>query len=116
MWVLTVLRLMWSSWAISTLVRPPARLASTSSSRSVSGSTGSAGGSSRPASANAARRRAVTLGAIRASPAAAALHRLRQQLGAGVLEQEPARAGLQRGVHVLVQVERGDDDHRHRAR
>jgi hypothetical protein len=36
--------------------------------------------------------------------------RLGQELGTGVLEQEAAGAGLERAVHVLVEVE-GRDDH-----
>ena len=39
---------------------------------------------------------------------------LGEQGGPGVLEQEPPGAGLQRPVHVLVEVEGGDDDDRQR--
>jgi hypothetical protein len=39
---------------------------------------------------------------------------LDQQLGPGVLEQEAAGAGLEGAVHVLVEVEGGDDDDRER--
>ncbi len=44
MWVLTVMRLMCSSSAISALVRPLAIVSSTCSSRTVRGSIGAAGG------------------------------------------------------------------------
>src|SRR5919106_848526 len=37
-----------------------------------------------------------------------------QQLGPGVLEEEAGRAGAQRVVDVLIEVEGGDHDHRHR--
>jgi hypothetical protein len=72
-WVFTVLRLMQSSSAISALVRPRATVTSTSSSRSVSGSIGWAAGSldDAPSSENVDSRRAVTLGAMSASPLAA---------------------------------------------
>ena len=49
------------------------------------------------------------LGEISESPGGCP-DRLAEQLGPGVLEQEPRRAGLQRAVDVLVQVEGGDDD------
>ena len=49
-----------------------------------------------------------------ASPSAAAWMAWVEQLGARVLEQEPACAGLERAVHVLVEVERGDDHDGHR--
>ena len=42
------------------------------------------------------------------------VHGLGQQRGTGVLEEEPARARTEGGVHVLVEVEGGDDDHRER--
>ena len=54
------------------------------------------------------------LGAISASPSAAAWIGLDEQRGPGVLEQEAAGAGLQRPVHVLVEVERRDHDYRER--
>ncbi len=41
-------------------------------------------------------------------------HRGQQVLGEGVLEQEAAGAGAQRGVDVLVQVEGGQDEHARR--
>nr|BFE69108.1 hypothetical protein GCM10020092_024090 [Actinoplanes digitatis] len=52
----------------------------------------------------------MTLGAIRASPTAAACTAWASMAVPAVLEQEAAGAGAQRGVDVLVQVE-GRDDH-----
>jgi hypothetical protein len=69
--VFVVLRQMNSSSAISALVRPLATRARTSSSRAVSGSLGWAGGASAGEPQNAVSSRAVTLGAMRASPFAA---------------------------------------------
>src|SRR5215207_1918611 len=70
-WDFAVLRLMWSSSAISALVRPRATVTRTSSSRAVNGSRGCAGGASAGLSENAASSRTVTLGAMSASPLAA---------------------------------------------
>ena len=53
----------------------------------------------------------VTLGATTASPAATARIAGQQLLRRHVLEQEPARAGPQRRVDVLVEVERGQHEH-----
>ena len=56
-------------------------------------------------------------GAIRASPAATTRTALSRSTGQRVLEQEPAGAGPQRLVHVLVEVERRQDhDPRRRQR
>jgi hypothetical protein len=71
-WVLTVLRLMLSSLEISALLRPRATVTMTFSSRAVRGWIGWGSGSLVRRSANAANRRAVTLGTISASPLAAA--------------------------------------------
>ena len=71
-WVLTVLMLMYRSSPISLLVRPWATGIRTSSSRLVRGSMGWVGGGPAWDSEKAARSRAVMLGAIRASPSAAA--------------------------------------------
>jgi hypothetical protein len=43
-------------------------------------------------------------------------HRVEQQLGSGVLEQEPTRTGAQPVVDVLVEVEGGDDEDLRRGR
>ena len=56
----------------------------------------------------------MIFGAISASPARRRVDGLDEQLGSGVLEQEPAGSRLQRAVHVLVEVEGRDDDDRHR--
>ena len=61
-WALTVPRLMWSSSAISALVRPRATVSRTSSSRSVSGHFGWTGTGWVAVWANVERSRAVTLG------------------------------------------------------
>ena len=50
------------------------------------------------------------LGATTASPLATARIAEQQVRGRRVLEQEAARAGAQRGVGVLVEVEGGEDD------
>jgi len=72
MWLLTVLRLMYSSSAISLLVRPPATASRTCPSLAVSGSPGCGGLELRRVSVKDDRSRRVVLGAIRASPRAAA--------------------------------------------
>ena len=72
MCVLTVLRLMCSSRAISALVRPRAMVRSTCSFWSVSGSIGVVGGSARLVRANDDRSRRVMLGEISESPRVAA--------------------------------------------
>src|SRR3954452_7523462 len=113
-WVLTVLRLMWSSLAISALVRPRATVTMTSSSRVVRGSIGWRSGSLVRRSAKAASRRTVTLGAISASPLAAAWTAWLSSSGPASLSRKPRAPRLERAVHVLVEVERGDDHHRER--
>ena len=57
--------------------------------------------------------RRVTLGARSASPRATTRIGVEHVLGRCVLEQEPAGAGPDRGVHVVVDVERGQHDHPH---
>ena len=111
-WVFVVLRLMYSSSAISALVRPRATVASTSSSRAVSGSVGCTGGAPRR-TANAQQARGDVRGDQRVA-VRGGVDRLHQQLRTGVLEQEAAGAGLQGAVHVLVEIEGGDDDDRER--
>jgi hypothetical protein len=70
-WDFTVLMLMFSSAAISWLVRPRAMVSRISSSRSVSGGNGCTGVGVPAALENVERSRAVMLGAMRASPAVA---------------------------------------------
>ena len=101
--------------AISAFDSPRASSRSTSSSRGVSSS--SAAGAARraaPTRANSSIRRRVTVGASSASPAATARIAVDELLGRRVLEQEAARAGLQRVVDVLVEVEGGEDEHARR--
>ena len=91
-WVLTVLRLICRSSAISLLVQPLATVIRTCSSRLVSGSMGRAGGGPACVSAKAARSRAVMFGAIRASPRAAAWMACVSWAGPASLSRRP-RAG-----------------------
>ena len=112
--VFTVPRLMCSSSAISELVLPRATVTSTSSSRTVSGAMGCAGGCPSPPAANAASSRTVTFGAISASPAAAACTAWTSSSGPASLSRNPRAPALQRAVHVLVEVERRDHDDRER--
>jgi hypothetical protein len=56
-------------------------------------------------------RRLVTEGESSASPEAIRRMPVDQLLGRRALEQEPARAGAQRFEHVLVELERGEDQH-----
>ena len=114
MWVFTVLSVMYSSAAISLLVRPRATAARTCSSRSVSGSTGCRGGSPGPAAANALEQPGGDARGDERVAVRRGVHGLGEQGRAGVLEQEAAGAGPQRRVDVLVEVERGDDDDRER--
>ena len=70
---------------------------------------------------NCSIKRRVTLGESRASPAATTWTALQQVVRQRVLQQEAARAGAQRLVHVLVEIERREDEHagrpgRHRRR
>jgi len=92
MWVFTVLMLMCRSSAISALVRPRAMVSRTSSSRAVSRSIGCTGPFDRSMPAKVASRRWVMLGEISESPRAGGADRLSEELGPGVLEQEPSRA------------------------
>ena len=91
-WVFTVLRLMCSSSAISELVRPRATVTSTSSSRPVSGVEGLRRRAVRGASANAASSRTRDARGDQRVAVGGRVDRLHEQLGAGVLEQEPAGA------------------------
>ena len=111
-WVLTVLMLMFMSSAISWFVHPLATGIRISSSRLVSGSRGSAAGDPPVFPAKAVRSRAVMLGAISASPSAAAWNGLTKQFRPRVLEQEPASTCPQGAMHVLIEVEGSDDHHR----
>ena len=114
--VFTVLRLMCSSSAISTLVRPARHreqhllLAPGQRHHGRQDPAALPGGGERGEQPHRDVRRdeRVTGGG--------GVHGLDQQLRPGVLEQEAARARLERTVHVLVQVERRDHDHRERVR
>src|SRR5215212_2162223 len=92
-WALTVLGVMYSSLAISSLVRPWATGTRTSSSRAVSGSIGCLGGEV-CAWANAASSRTVTLGAISASPSAAAWMAWVSRAGPASLSRNPRAPAL----------------------
>ena len=114
-WVLTVVSETISSAAISALERPRATQRKTSSSRAVSSSRpgGGAGGVGEAAanswiSRRVMRRRQQRL-ALRDDPDARG-----ELLGRDVLEQEPGRAGAQRLVDVLVEVEGGEHQDAHR--
>ena len=108
-WVLTVLRLMWSSSAISVLVRPRATVHEDlllaggerfdRLRRRLTGPCVGERGEQPDGDAGCDQRVAVGGG----------VDGLGEQLGSGVLEQEPAGAGLERAVDVLVEVEGGDD-------
>src|ERR1700754_2885338 len=102
-WVLTVLRLMLSSAAISGLVRPRATATTASSSRRVSGSIGCFGGGPGRGGGGAGGWSRDLRGDQRA-PRGRRMNRLDQEVRSGVLEQEPARARFQRAVHVGVEV------------
>src|SRR4029453_15665437 len=92
-WALTVLGVMYSSLAISLLVRPWATGTRSSSSRAVSGSIGCLGGEV-CAWANAASSRTVTLGAISASPSAAAWMAWVSRAGPASLSRNPRAPAL----------------------
>ena len=110
-WVLVVCSLTTSSAAISALERPRAISRRTSSSRAVSSSSaaGAAVGSwprgevldQAPGDRGREQRAAVGDDADRGQ----------QLVLGGVLEQEAARAGAQRLVDVLVEVEGGEHEH-----
>ena len=89
MWVLTVLSVMCSSLGDLAVGPPAATAARICSSRSVSGSMGCAGGAAGPASAKAASSRAVTLGAMSASPLAAAWTAWASRSGPASLSRKP---------------------------
>ena len=110
--VFTVASVTTSRAAISAFDRPCATSTSTSRSRGVSSASAAAGGrsGSRRAAKSSISRRVID-GASSASPAAHDADRRDELLGRRVLEQEAARAGSQRGVDVLVEVERGQDQH-----
>ena len=110
MWVLTVLSVMYSSSAISLLVRPRATAARTCSSRSVSGSTGCRGGAPGPAVGERLEQPGGDARGDQRVAVGGGVDGLGEQRRPGVLEQEAAGAGPQRGVDVLVEVEGGDDD------
>ena len=110
--VLAVSRAQYSWPAISSLDSPSATRASTSRSRSVSADEGAG---RRPAAPGRRRdsaiSRRVTPGDSRASPRGDDPDGLQQLRGLGVLDQEPARPGPDGLEHVLVELERGQDDH-----
>src|SRR5918994_2920179 len=101
MWVVAVAGLMTSRSASSSLLRPAATRLSTS--RSLSAGLGDEHGD-QPAS-DARREQRV---AARDDPDGVA-----QVVGLDVLEQEAARAGVERLEHILVEVEGGQHDHAH---
>src|SRR5690606_39951567 len=82
----------------------------TSRSRSVSAFSRGDGAGSLTRAANSAISRRVTLGDSSASPAATARTAVDQLDRLGVLDEEAARSAAQRLEHVLVQLERGEDD------
>ena len=86
-WNLTVLRLMWSSSAISALVRPWATVTATSSSRSVSATTGCARSEDVAESAKLASRRGDA-GSDEGVALGGGVDGLDQQVWSGVLEKE----------------------------
>src|ERR1700750_2509673 len=110
-WFFTVAGLSTSRSAMSSLDSPSPTRPTSCRSRSVSTSILAAGGGGLARSANSLISRRGTLGDSSASPVAtprpARLGRL------GVLDQEAAGPGAQRLEHVLVQLERGQDDHLH---
>ena len=115
--VFTVASLSTSRSAISAFESASATSRSTSTSRSVSSSR-SAAGAARVRAARAAKRsssRRVTVAASSASPARDHPDGLHQLGRPHVLEQEAARAGAQRGEHVLVDVVGREDDDPRRA-
>ena len=86
---------------------------STSCSRGVRASM-RVGGATAGRRAKSSISRRVTDGASSASPAATTRTACTRILAADVLQQEAAGAGPQRVEHVLVEVERREDDHLHR--
>ena len=112
---MTVASAMCRAAAISALDRPRATSSRIARSRSLSAASreSSTGASGRvPATCSSSRR--VAVGATIASPDATARIAASSSSGCGVLEQEAAGAGAQRGEHVLVEVERRQDDHARR--
>ena len=98
---------------ISVLDMPRAMSVSTSSSRGVSGLCGGPTGAVARAGGRlvkSAISRLVTDGASSGVARGDHPNRVHQLGGRGVLEQEPARAGAQRLVHVLVEVEGGEHE------
>ena len=113
-WVLTVLRPMYSSSAISTLVAPRATVTRISSSRAVSGSMRLSRRRAREGVGERGKQpRRHARGDERVA-VGGSVDRLHEELGSGVLEQEATGAGLQSSVHVLVEIERRDDHDRDR--
>ena len=110
-WVLTVVSLTKSAWAISPLESPRARSLRTSSSRAVSSDEvgGCAGGGWRPA-ANCSISRRVMRGCEQGVACRDDADGGGELLGADVLEEEAAGAGPQGLVDVLVEVEGGEDE------
>ena len=110
-WVLIVCSLTTSSAAISALESPRATSRSTSSSRGVSSSSAAGGSGARARRANSSISRRVTVGAKQRAAGGDDADRGDQLLLGRVLEQEAARAGAQRLVDVLVEVEGGEHEH-----
>ena len=99
-----------SSAAISAFESPRATSVRTSTSRSVrSPSRASSAAPAREAAKRSTRRRVID-GARSASSSQHALDRGDQPVGGDVLEQEAARAGAQRLVDVVVEVERREHE------
>ena len=107
--VLTVLRLMASSSAISALVRPRATVSEHLLLAVGERSTGCAGGT-RSGVGEGGQQPGGDARGDEGVAGGGGVHGLGEQLGAGVLEEEAAGAGLEGAVHVLVEVEGGDDD------
>ena len=104
--------------AISALLRPRASRPRTSRSRAVRSPRAprSPARAVGPGRANRSTSRRVIDGASSASPTATRRTAATSCSGGDVLEQEPARARLERRVDVLVEIERGQDDHPRRVR
>src|SRR4051812_22043734 len=106
--VLAVSGLMTSWLAISALLRPAATRRRMSSSRTVSASS-PAGGALRVEAGHELRDQPSGDGRCEERVAGRDhADRVQQLARPGVLEQEPARAGAERGVDVLVEVEGGE--------
>ena len=111
-WVFTVASAMCSAAAISALDRPRATSSRIARSRSLrAASRDSSTGASGSVLATCSSSRRVAVGATIASPDATVRIAVSSASGVGVLQQEAARAGAERGERVLVEVEGRQDDH-----